>query len=132
MEQTAEKRKQADGGMVIPCKSSEFIRSCLEVMRPIHKLSSREMDIAAIILGRRYVIAEDTQNKENIDKILFNKDTKKSIAAEAGITMDHFKIVLHKMRKNDVIRGNSFNPIYTPEWHPGKTFRWVFVFRNDN
>ena len=94
--ESTEKKKLVDGGMVVPNRNSEFIRAFLEITKPYHKLSAREMDVAAVFIRRRYTIAAETSNADHIDKILFNKDTKKSVAAEAGITMDHFKTVLYK------------------------------------
>ena len=129
--ESTEKKKLVDGGMVVPNRNSEFIRAFLEITKPYHKLSAREMDVAAVFIRRRYTIAAETSNADHIDKILFNKDTKKSVAAEAGITMDHFKTVLYKMRKHNVIQGNIINPTYLPNWQQGKPFRYMFIFNND-
>lgn len=124
--------KVADGGMRIPCTSSTFIRAWLEVMRPIHRLTPKEMDVAAELIKRRYDLTKGISNPALIDKVLFNKETKDSIITKVGITDSHYKMVLHKLRQNGVIDGKKINPRYLPDWTPGKPFRWMFIFENEN
>ena len=117
MNQSAEKQqKMADGGMIIPCKSSAFIRSWLEVMRSVHKLSKKEMDVAAALINYRFELAKSISDQSLIDKVLFSKETKEIII----------------QRENKVIIGKTVNPRYLPEFVPGKPFRWLFIFQNEN
>ena len=133
MIQSAEKQqKMADGGMTIPCKSSAFIRNWLEVMRPVHKLSKKEMDIAAALINYRFELAKSISDQSLIDKVLFSKETKEVIIQRENITADHFKMILHKLRENKVIIGKTVNPRYLPDFVPGKPFRWLFIFQNEN
>lgn len=133
MIQSAEKQqKVADGGMIIPCKSSAFIRSWLEVMRSVHKLSKKEMDVAAALINYRFELAKSISDQSLIDKVLFSKETKEVIIQRENITADHFKMILHKLRENKVIIGKTVNPRYLPDFVPGKPFRWLFIFQNEN
>lgn len=130
-QQTQERKIAVDGAMRIPCKSSEFIEAWLEVMRPIHRLSPKEIEIAAAIIKKRNEFAQSVSDKSLINKLLFNKETKESIVRETNITMTHFKTILHKLRDKGLINGNMINPIYLPDWSPGRPFRWMFIFENE-
>lgn len=128
----ADQRKLADGGIVIPCTSDTFIRAWLEIMHPLHRLSNREMDIAAEIIKRRYRLAEGVSDSQliNVDKVLFSKDEKASIAKALGITPQFFRTTLQRLRACGIVQGNTVNPKYLPDWTPGKPFRWLFIFKN--
>ena len=131
MESSAKGKKVADGGMKIPCKSSEFIRAWLEIIRSVHKLTPKEMDVAAKLIEKRFELARDIKDQALIDKALFDKSTKGEIARASGVSMQHFKMVLHRLRERGIVVGNTVDMKYLPDWQPGKRFRWLFVFENE-
>ena len=126
------KKKVADGGMVIPCTSDTFIRAWFEVMRPIHKLPQKEMEIAAHIIKKRFALAEGVADKNlvNIDRLLLNKEGKQELCEELGVTPAYLRQVLSNLKRREVLIGDAVNPKYLPSWEPGKPFRWVFIFEN--
>lgn len=132
MNTPAAKQKIADGAMTIPCTSATFIRNWLEVMRPVHKLSNREMDVAACLINKRYELKKKVNDPLLVDKVLFDRETKNAIIKELDITNSYFKMVLHELRKNNVIIGERVNPKYLPDFTPGKPFRWMFIFKNED
>ena len=131
MTKPAEKKKAADGGLVIPCKSEDFIRTLLEVLRPVHKLTKTEMNVAASIIQKYFHLMDTVKDKRLVYKILFQRETKQEIADNSNITFGHFKMVLHRLREQGIIMENSINPTYLPRWEPGKPFRWLFIFKNE-
>ena len=128
----SEKQKVADGGMVIPCTSDTFIRAWLEVLRPIHKLSYREMNIAAHIINKWFILSREVKNREviNVDRLLLNKEGRKELCEELGITPTYLRMVLATLKRREVLIGDKINPKYLPNWEPGRPFRWVFIFEN--
>lgn len=132
MEQGAQNKPAVDGIAIIPTTGENFIRTWLEVMKPFHHLTSREMDFTAALLARREEIAADVKDQSNVDKLLFDEEEKEKVCKKVGITNSHMKMILHKMRKAGVINGKKIDPKYILKWQRGKPFRMVFVFKNQD
>lgn len=134
MSENSAQRPYVDGITNLPTRSSNFIRTWLEVMRPFHKLTSRQMDFAAALLEERYAIAERVTDKSLVDKLLFDEETKERIREKTGISKAYMHGILRTMRDNGMIIGNGkkISPEYLPTWKKGKPFRMLFVFRNED
>ena len=120
-----------DGITVVPNLSKDFLRAWLEVMRPVHNLTPKEMDFTAVLLKKREEIAKKVKDQSMIDTILFGKEMKERIAEEAGISYDYMKGIMRNLKNNGVIQGNRVDPKYLPSWTAGKPFRWLFIFKNE-
>ena len=126
------KERMVDGTTIVPCTSDDFLRAWLEVMRPLHNLTPKEMDYAAVLLKMRGKIAEKTADPGLIDKALFDEETKELIRKEAGVTQPHAKAILYSMKRKKFILKKRVNPMYTPIWKRGQPFRWMFLFKNED
>ena len=126
-----EPKPSIDGLTIVPTSSKNFLRAWLEVMRPLHGLTQKEMDFAAILLQFRYDIAKKVSDPAMVDTILFDKEKKEDIANAAGISQSYMKMFLKRLRANGVIEGKRISLKYLPDWTPGKPFRWLFVFENE-
>jgi len=135
-QETVSRKPVADGMVIIPTTNSNFIRTWLEVMRPFHRLTAREMDFAAAFLEKRYEIASNIadpdKNQAMIDRLLFDDDTKEAVRERVGLTKSHMQVIMHKMKSSGLIGDRKFNMNYVPNWTPGKPFRLVMVFKNEN
>jgi hypothetical protein len=103
---------------VIPIPSSlekNFFRYWLEFLRPVHNLTDREIDIAACFLKKRYELSKKINDSNLLDQILMNEDTKKQIRTECNISLQHFQIIIGKLRKNKIIVNNAINPRLIPK-----------------
>lgn len=132
MAEESPKRPSADGLVIIPTTTSNFLRSWLEIMRPFHHLAPREMDFTAVLLAKRNEISKSVTNQNMIDKLLFEEETKEAMMQEAGVTKMHMQAILRRLRENGVLNGKKVSPTYIPTWTEGKPFRMVFVFENKN
>lgn len=126
-----EPKKSVDGITIVPTSSKDFLRAWLEVMRPLHGLTQKEMDFTAVLLQFRYDIAKKVSDPSMIDTILFSKEKKDEIAAAAGISLSYMKMFMKRLRANGIIEGKKIAPKYLPDWVPGKPFKWLFVFQNE-
>lgn len=132
MSEETPKKPSADGLVIIPTTNSNFLRSWLELMKPLHHLAPREMDFAAVLLAKRHEIEKEVTNQNMIDKLLFEEENKEAMMKEAGITRMHMQAILRRFRENGFLEGKRIATIYTPSWTEGKPFRMVFVFENHN
>lgn len=92
----------------------KFFRYWLEFLEPYHKLTNREMDVAAAFIKTRYELSKVISDNTILDKVLMNEDTKKTIRETCNITIQHFQVILGKLRKNKVIIDNKINPKFIP------------------
>lgn len=125
------KKSLLTGVTTIPNKDEEFFRAWLEVMRPLHKLASKEMDFAAAFLKKRHELAKTMNDDRLIDKVLFDTETKKAIASSLGISYSYMQYIFKKMRECGMIKGKRVEPLYRPAYENGKPVRWVFLFQNN-
>lgn len=125
------RKPSVTGVTSIPNKDGEFFRAWLEVMRPLHNLASKEMDFAAALLKKRYEIAKTTSDSRTVDKLLFDAETKRSVAESLNISYSYMQYVLKKMRGAGIIKGKTIDPQYLPAYEEGKPVRWMFIFQNN-
>lgn len=125
-------KKVVNGTTVVPSTNENFIRAWLEVMRPLHKMTPKEMDYVAILLEKRAIIANEVNDQGMIDKLLFDEETKEIVRKKAKVSSSHAKVILYNLKKKGVIKGKRMNPMYIPIWEKGKPFRWMFVFKNES
>lgn len=121
-------KKTIDGITIVPTPESNFMRVWLEVLRPLHRLTQREMDYAAVLLNKRNEISKKVRDPRMVDVLLFNKDTKEEVAKEAGVSKEYAKTVLKKLRTVGIVEGKKVSEKYIVKWTPGESFRWLFRF----
>lgn len=92
----------------------KFFRYWLEFLRPIHKLTNREIEVAELFLKHRYQLSKVVSDEELLDKIVMGEDVKKQIREALGITLEHFQVIMSKLRKRKVIEDNKLNRKFLP------------------
>lgn len=107
----------------------KFFRYWLEFLRPIHKLTSREIEVVELFLKKRYELSKKVSDKELLDKIAMSEDVKKEIREKLGITSQHFQVIMSKLRKNRVIIDNKLNKKFIPNLNKKEsTFSLMIYF----
>ena len=106
--------KNPDNVILVPCTKSSFFYKWLEFLKPFHKLTNREMEIAAAFLAKREELSKVISDNSIIDSVLMSEDTKKKIREECNITLPHFQVVMGELRKSKFIDNNSINPKFIP------------------
>lgn len=121
------KERKVDG--LVNLETDNFLRGFIELMRPLHKMTSREMDYAAAMLKVREEIAKEVTDQNKIDKLLFDDEVREFIRKEAKVKPDYAKALIYGMRRKGFIVGKRINPMYIPSWEKGKPFRLMFVIK---
>ena len=113
---------------VTPTKS-KFFRYWFEFLQPFHKLPPREMDVIACFLKHRYELSKVIRDDELLDKVVFSEDVKKKIREECNIKVQHFQVIMSKLKKSGVVKDNKINKKYIPNIEEdAKEFRLIFHF----
>lgn len=94
--------------------SVNFFKLWLMFLEPFHKLTKREIDVAASFVKQRYELSKVIRDSEILDRVTMSEDTKKKVREECNITLPHFQVILGKLRKNKVIVDGKINPKFIP------------------
>lgn len=99
----------------VPCSPDKsFFRYWLMFLEPFHKLTKREIDVAASFVKQRYELSKVIKDSEILDRVTMSEDTKKKVREECNITLPHFQVIMGKLRKNKVIIEGKINPRFIP------------------
>lgn len=106
-----------------------FYKYWLELMRPFHKLTSKEVGILAYILMKRYEFAESIADERLINKLLFSSEFKAEMRKDLSLTSTHLHVVLNSFRRKQVITAEGINRRFIPRLDGTKSeYALVFLF----
>lgn len=122
--------KKPDSLIRIPCKSiNGFFKLWFRFLKPLHKLTDREIDVISSFAAQRYELSKVIQDTEILDKYIMNSDTKKKVREECGISLQNFQVIMSNLRKHRIILDNRINPRYIPNLsEDSKTFQLMLHF----
>lgn len=108
----------------------DFLYYWFKFLKPIHKLTNREIDVIVSIVKCRMELAKVITDDSIIDSILLREENRKQIMEDCGIKLQHFQFVLGKLRKNKVlIDDNRVNPKFIPPLKDGAlNFKMLILF----
>lgn len=119
----------------IPTKiENDFFKYWLYILRPIHNLSVREIDVAAEFLKKRFELQQSIVDNDNLlDSVVMNEKTKSEIRKNCNISSAHFQVVMGKLRKASFIKDSKINPKFIPKNlnKEDKKFQLLFYFDFD-
>lgn len=92
----------------------DFYKKWCTFLRPIIKLTNREIDIVASFLEIREEYSKSITDQGMLDKIIMSEETRRRVMKECGITSQYFCCVMSKLRENGVIIDKAINPLLIP------------------
>lgn len=121
--------KRPDSVVRIPCKSiNSFFKNWFIFLKPLHKLTDREIDVIASFIAQRYELSKVIQDADILDKVTMSNDTKKKVRQDCNISIQNFQVIMSNLRKHNVIIDNKINPRYIPNIEDEKAFQLMFYF----
>jgi len=85
----------------------DFFRAWVEFLKPVHNLTSREMDVLAAFLKKRYELSNVIIDADTLDTVLMSEGTKREIREECGVSAKHFQVIMSTFRRNGVVVNNK-------------------------
>lgn len=92
----------------------DFFKCWLILLRPLHKLTDREIDVTASFIKQRYYLSKSIKDINILEEVLMSEETKRKVREECCITSAHFQVIMGKLRKNNVIVNNRINQKLIP------------------
>lgn len=114
----------------VPCSLSDsFFKYWFMFWEPFHKLTKREIDVAASLVKKRYELSKVVKDEAILDKLIMSEDVKKKVREECNIQTQHFQVIMSNLRKHQVIKNSKINPIFIPRIREGEnTLQLLFLF----
>jgi hypothetical protein len=91
-----------------------FFKCWLRFLLPYHNLTNREMDIAAAFLMKRHQLSKVITDVNVLDSVATSEETKREVREMCDITIEHFQVIMSKLRKSQIIIDNKLNPRFIP------------------
>lgn len=106
-----------------------FFRQWLEMIRPLHGLTTKEIEVLAYLLSKRLELSKSVINGEMIDKLLLSLEGKREIKEDLDISTSHLHMILNKFREKGVIRNGMINKRYIPNVeYDSKDYKLIMLF----
>ena len=101
-------------------------------MRPMVKLTDKEIDVVSNFLKQRWELSKVIADPAILDSQLMSNDTKDKVIAECNITKQHFYVLMSSLRKNNVITETGINPRLIPNIRKNDdgSFQFLILFKD--
>lgn len=93
----------------------KFFKCWLEFLKPLHKLTDREIDVLASFLKYRYKLSKVVSDQDVLNKLVMGEDTKRKIREECNLTHTYFQVIMTKLKKSKIIDNGIINPRLIPK-----------------
>lgn len=104
----------------IPCTREQFFKYWLLFIQPLHKLPTREIEILACILNKRYELSQYITDDSQIDKFLLSTEIRDEIIQENGFSKNTLQVTLSNLRKAGILlEDGSLNKRLVPDLSKG-------------
>ena len=122
--------KIADAALKVPCTKERFLEVWFDLLRPIHKLTAKETEVAACLVRNWFKLRRTVKDDEQLNQLLFSAPYKAEMCKEVGISSQHMRKIMIKLKQRHVIEGKKLNYRYIPMSTDGKPFRLMFIIEN--
>ena len=94
--------------------NDNFFEIWLSFLKPLHKLTNREMALLGAFLKKRHELSYSISDDRILDSYLMSEDIRKEIRESGGFTANHMQYLLSKFNKMGVVKGESINKKFIP------------------
>ena len=120
---------KVDNVIKIPTTFNGIFKLWFEFLKPLHKMSPKEIDVASALLRKRYELSKSVLDDGILDKLSLSTDVRKEIMKEQGLPSGHFNVVISNLKKNKFIIDDRINPRFIPRIIEDKgNFQLLFLF----
>jgi len=111
------------------CTKESIFRDWLTFLEPFHRMTNREMDVAARILRQYFILKDKIDDLAVLQEVLWTPKSRKDMMASLCMTSAHFQIQLDHLRKKGFLKDdNAIEPRYLPHLSEEPRFHLLVVF----
>lgn len=109
--------------------NNNFFKVWLELMRPMHKLTNKEIDVLGFFLSKYFELRGSISDEELLVKVLLSLETKREIKDGLNMSTSHLHVVLSKLKKLNILTDKGINKKFIPSLkHGGTSYGLMFLF----
>lgn len=82
---------------------------------PFHNLGKTEKKVLAELLYYRYLLKQEVNSQDLLEKLLFDTDTRSEICKRIGIPKQRMHQIVSRLRSDGVLIGTDVNPKFVPD-----------------
>lgn len=119
----------------IPTSIESFFTNWLLFLKPFHKMTDRQILLAAQFLKTRYELSKSISDDSLLDEHVLSDVTKTKIRENCNLTPAFFNVLMRDLRLHHFIEGNKINPKYVPKITSSQdnfTLMLLFEFKDKN
>lgn len=88
----------------IPCSTmEEFYKNWIDILTPIHKLTSKNKQILLAFFMLRYELAQSISNEVLLDEVLMNEDSKAKIKEKCNLQGNYLQVAMFTLAQQNVL-----------------------------
>lgn len=122
--------KIADSALWIPCTKETFLKVWFDLLRPVHKLTKKEMEVAVCFVKHWYKLRDTVRDDKQLNQLLFSPQEKAEICNELGLSPQHMRKIMVKLRQRMIVVNDKLNYRFIPNYTEGQPFRLMFLIGN--
>lgn len=92
-----------------------FFYHWINFTTPFHNLGKTEKKVLAEFLYYRYLLLQEVNTKDLLEKLLFDPDTKEKICNHIGIPKSRIHLIISQFRKEGIMTGKTINKRFVPD-----------------
>ena len=95
--------------------NTDFFRLWLEFLRPFHRLTNKELEVATCFIKHYYELSKVISDPKILNQVSMSDEVKRKIREECNIKLPNFQVIMGKLKKNKVIVDGKINPKFIPD-----------------
>lgn len=107
---------------------NQFIKVWITFLKPFHRLTPSESDVAARILVQYFKLKASVPDQNILYELLWTSKSRKDIMDSLKISRAWFQMVLSTLKSSGFLEGNRINPRYIPHITDESRFLLDIVF----
>lgn len=119
--------KIADAALKIPCTKESFLKVWFDLLHPVHKLTQKETEVAISFVKHWYKLQSTVKDDKQLNQLLFSPQEKAAICEELGLSPQHMRKIMVKLRQRHIVVNDKLNYRYIPHYTEGSPFRLMFI-----
>lgn len=106
----------------------KFFRVWLELLKPFHKMTNKEMDIVGYLLYRRHQLMLKVQDEKLVNQLLIDRETREEIKRRMGYNTNQvLSNMLTELRSKKILVNGSITRLLIPKIEDGApNFQLIF------
>ena len=111
-----------------PCTKEDVYKLWLTFLTPLHKLTPRNIEIAAELLKKREELSKVILDESILMRMLMSTETRDEITKKCNISTTNYHVALNSLKKHGFIKDDKINPKMIPMFDGSNTFSTMLVF----